>query len=303
MAHNNWGDTVAARVKERGALVAGIDPVYEDIPDCFKRGQQDLAGQVKSFQDYNSFLIDTIADSIGFIKLQSAFFEALGSPGIDVLARVMAHARQKGLCIILDAKRGDISSTAAAYARAYLTPATQTWHSDLEADCLTINPFLGPDTVEPFLECAKKYGKGLFILVKTSNAGGAWIQDMNVGGETVSQRIAAKIDHWSRDCMGHEGLSAIGAVVGATFPEEGARLRDIMPRSIFLVPGIGAQGGEARTIDMLRRGREDSVLVPVSRGITKVDNLSIALDEYRGIIIDRIKSFQKSLQQSGGTSC
>ena len=286
--YENWGDVVTEGVKQHGSLVVGIDPVYEDIPDCFKNGKQGLAGQVQCLQDYNAFLIDTIAPHVGFIKLQSAFFEAHGSPGIDALARVMAYARQKDLRIILDAKRGDITSTAAAYARAYLTPAG----SDLEADCLTINPFLGPDTVEPFVECARKYGKGLFILVKTSNPGGGWIQDVSTDGETVSERIAAKIDLWSQDCMGRSGLSSIGAVVGATFPEEGVRLRDIMPHSIFLMPGIGAQGGEARTLDMLRRGREESVLIPISRGITKVDNLSVTPDEYRRTITDRIKSFQ-----------
>jgi len=287
MAYENWGDIVTEVVARQGSLVVGIDPVYEDIPACFRK-----ADPVQCLQDYCVFLIDTITPHVGFIKPQSAFFEAFGSPGVEALARVMAYARKKGLRIILDAKRGDISSTAAAYARAYLTPEVG---SDLEADCLTINPFLGTDTVEIFVDCAKKYGKGLFILVKTSNPGGGWIQDIATDGKTVSERIAAQIDVWSQDCTGSSGLSSVGAVVGATFPAQGLRLRDLMPRSIFLLPGIGAQGGEVQAVNALRRGREASVLVPISRGIAKVENISVPLDEYRQTIIDRVKSFKALL--------
>ncbi len=236
MGYENWGDIVTESVGRHGSLVAGIDPIHEDIPGCFKNNKND---QIKCLQDYTAFLIDIIAPHVGFIKPQSAFFEALGSPGVDVLARVMAYARQKGLRIILDAKRGDISSTAAAYASAYLTSEAG---SDLEADCLTINPFLGTDTVEPFLDCAKKYGKGLFVLVKTSNPGGGWIQDLKVDGKTVSERIAAQIELWSQDCTGASGLSSIGAVVGATFPEDGVRLRDLMPHAIFSAAGHRRSG-------------------------------------------------------------
>jgi orotidine-5'-phosphate decarboxylase len=289
MAYGNWGDIVTEGVGRHGSLMVGIDPVYEDIPDCFKSGKSDA---VQCLQDYCVFLIDTIAPHVGFIKPQSAFFEAFGSAGVGVLARIMAHARQKGLRIILDAKRGDISSTAAAYARAYLTPGIG---SDLEADCLTVNPFLGTDTVDIFVDCARKYGKGLFILVKTSNPGGEWLQDIVVGGKTVSERIATQINLWSEDCMGASGLSPIGAVVGATFPEQGLRLRELMPRSIFLLPGIGAQGGEVQAVNALRKGREASVLVPISRGIAKVDNVSLPLEEYRKTITDRVKSFKALL--------
>jgi orotidine-5'-phosphate decarboxylase len=288
MGYENWGDIVTEGVAKRGSLVVGIDPAHSDIPDCFKSGKHD---PVQVLQDYSVFLIDTVAVHVGFIKPQSAFFEAYGSLGVDVLARVMAYARKKGLRIILDAKRGDISSTAAAYAQAYLTPSG----SDLEADCLTINPFLGTDTVEIFADCARKYGKGLFILVKTSNAGGGWIQDLAVDGKTVSERIADQINIWSQTCMGSSGLSPIGAVVGATYPEQGIRLRDLMPQSIFLLPGIGAQGGEAQAVNNLRRGREASVLVPVSRGITKVDDLSMSLGDYRKLVTERVKSFQTAL--------
>jgi orotidine-5'-phosphate decarboxylase len=285
----DWGDIVSEGVSRHGSLVVGIDPVHEDIPDCFKSAKRD---PVQCLQDYSTFLIDTIAPHVCFIKPQSAFFEAYGSAGVEVLARVMAYARRKGLRIILDAKRGDISSTAAAYARAYLTPGIG---SDLEADCLTINPFLGTDTVEIFVDCAKKYGKGLFVLVKTSNPGGEWIQDIVVGDKTVSERIAMQIDLWSQDCTGSSGLSPVGAVVGATFPEQGLRLRELMPRSIFLLPGIGAQGGEAKAVNDLRRGNEASVLVPISRGIARVETLSMPLDKYRATVVERIKSFKNTL--------
>lgn len=287
MSYENWGDIVTEGVAKHGSLVVGIDPVPEDIPACFKK-----ADPLQTLHDYSHFLIDAIADDVGFIKPQSAFFEAFGSKGVEVLARMMAYARQKGLRIIHDAKRGDISSTAAAYARAYLTPGVG---SDLEADCLTINPFLGTDTVDIFVECCKKYGKGLFVLVKTSNPGGGWIQDIASDGKTVSERVAAQIDKWSNDCTGTSGLSAVGAVVGATYPEQGLRLRDLMPRSIFLLPGIGAQGGEAKAVNDLRRGKEASVLVPISRGIAKIDNISISLDDYRKTVRERVTSFKAIL--------
>jgi len=160
---------------------------------------------------------------------------------------------------------------------------------------MTINPFLGPDTLEPFVKCASKYGKGLFVLVKTSNPGSGWLQDQEIDGACVSDRIARLVAEKAAETKGASGLGAVGAVVGATYPEDSKRLRSIMPDSIILAPGLGAQGGKAEDIQALRRQGASGVLVPVSRGITKVDDLSITRDAYAQLLRERVDQFKTSL--------
>jgi len=244
MKRFHWGDVVAEVTSKYGELVVGIDPVYENIPNCFKDLRKDSIGISNSFSAYIRLILETVKDRVGFVKFQSAFFEAIGSSGIRLLADAIYMAKSYGLMVILDAKRGDISSTSAAYAKAYLTPIEAGSYSDLEVDCITINPFLGADSVEPFLHCARTFGKGIFFLVKTSNPSAGWIQDSiaenNGEKQPISDRIARQVAEWSESCLGSQGLSSIGAVVGATFSSDAARLRAIMPNSIFLMPGIGA---------------------------------------------------------------
>ncbi|MDD3183124.1 MAG: orotidine-5'-phosphate decarboxylase [Alphaproteobacteria bacterium] len=292
----NWADFVGEKTKDRGELVLGIDPVLSDIPDCFKKSGASTPDAVR---DYVMFLLEMTADQVGFVKYQSAFFEALGAAGVAVLAESIAAAKRLGHGIILDAKRGDVGGTAAAYARAYLTPASACGLSDLEVDCMTINPFLGPETLEPFVDCAKKYGKGLFVLVKTSNPGAGWLQDKEIDGARVSDRIAQLVAGWAEETVGISGLSSIGAVIGATYPEDGRRLRGLMPNSIFLAPGLGPQGGKADGIASLRRTDGSGVLVPVQRGITKVDDLSITKDAYATLVQQRVQEYKTKLSQGG----
>lgn len=294
----SWADFVAAKTKERSELVLGIDPVISDIPDCFKKGGLSAQDAVR---DYVMFLLETTADQVGFVKYQSAFFETLGAAGITILATSIAEAKRRGHGVILDAKRGDVGGTAKAYARAYLTPSKAGGLSDLEVDCMTINPFLGPETLEPFVDCARKYGKGLFILVKTSNPGAGWLQDKEIDGQPISNRIAQHVAAWAQETIGSSGLSSIGAVVGATYPEDGRRLRTIMPSSIFLAPGLGPQGGKAENISALRRADSSGVLVPVQRGITKVDDLAITKDAYTALVRQRICEMKTQLSQGGET--
>ena len=155
---------------------------------------------------------------------------------------------------------------------------------------------MGPETLTPFVECSIKYGKGLFILVKTSNPGSGWLQDKKIDEEIISDRIAMLVAELSLKTIENSGLSSIGAVVGATYPEEGKRLRGIMNNSVILAPGIGAQGGNQEDIQALRRQGISGVLVPVSRGITKVDDLTITRDDYAGLIREQICFFKKSLK-------
>lgn len=292
MNANNWADFVAEKTKKRGNLVLGIDPLPADIPDCFKPNGTSIENAVRT---YIQFLLETTADQIGFIKYQSAFFEALGSTGVSILAESIRAAKKLGHGVILDAKRGDIIGTTTAYARAYLTPREKGGMSDLEVDCLTINPFLGPETLEPFVDCAKKYGKGLFVLVKTSNPGAGWLQDKEVDATRISDRIARLVAEWAQETIGESGLSPIGAVVGATYPEDGRRLRALMPNSIFLAPGLGPQGGKTESITALNRADGSGVLAPVQRGITKTNDLLIAKDAYAACVRQRIKDYKTKL--------
>ena len=284
----HWGDFVFQKSRTHTSFVLGIDPALKDIPLCFK---SNTTSPVEILKSYLSFLLETAGDLIGFIKPQSAYYEAFGSEGVKVLADLVKAAKQKGMGVILDAKRGDIGSTAAAYAQAYLTPDA----SDLEVDCLTINPFLGPETLEPFVDCARKYGKGLFVLVKTSNPGAGWLQDKKIDGARVSDRVAECVAAWAEETKGSSGLSSIGAVVGATMAEDGQRLRKIMPDSLFLAPGLGAQGGKAEDINILKRPDGSGVLVPVSRGIARFDDLGLSTDAYAVLIRERIAGFKAAL--------
>jgi orotidine-5'-phosphate decarboxylase len=203
------------------------------------------------------------------VKFQSAYFEACGLAGLTALSAGIRKARAAGIGVILDAKRGDIGATAAAYARAYLTPASAGGSGDFEADCLTVNPLMGPDTLEPFVECATRFGKGLFVLCRTSNPGAGWLQDKLTGNRLVSDRLADLIAAMGANANSDLRLNAVGAVVGATVPHEGRRLRQLLPRSIILAPGLGAQGGDAAAIHSLRGSTPGDLLIPVSRGLTR----------------------------------
>ncbi|WP_234851227.1 orotidine-5'-phosphate decarboxylase [Sinorhizobium meliloti] len=195
--------------------------------------------------------------------------------------------------VILDAKRGDIGATASADARAYLTPASEGGCGDFEADCLTVNPLMGPDTLEPFAECAKRYGKGLFVLCRTSNPGAGWLQDRMTGNRLISDHVAELIGGIGQGDV--EGLNAIGAVIGATVPHEGRRLRMLLPNTIILAPGLGAQGGDASSIHALRGNQLGDLLVPVSRGLVSVVDREISPADYRELILNRITTFKDAI--------
>jgi orotidine-5'-phosphate decarboxylase len=288
----HWGDLVAEKVARHGELVVGIDPVREHVPAAFDSGDPRSAAWLER---YVAFLLDTIAGHAGLVKFQAAFFEAWGSAGIRALALGIAMARAQGIGIIMDAKRGDIDSTAAAYAAAYLTPASAGGVSDLESDCLTVNPFLGPDTLEPLMRPVRAHGKGLFVLAKTSNPGSGWLQDKTVDGERVSDRVAMLVAELARETKGRSGLGAVGAVVGATYPEDGKRLRSLMPDSLLLAPGVGAQGASIENLRALRRAQGGGVLVPVSRGITKIADRAMSAADYAATIRKRIADFRTLL--------
>jgi len=212
-------------------------------------------------------MLDRLAGRVAIVKPQIAFFERLGWRGMQALDEVVAGARERDLLVLLDAKRGDIGSTARGYAEAYLGS-----EAALPVDALTVNPYLGLDTLEPFMKAAGETGGGVFVLVKTSNPGSGDLQDLRLGDQLLYERVAGALAGIAERMTGPEtGWSSLGAVVGATYPEVHRRIRELLPRALFLVPGYGAQGGGAR--DAVAgfapgpAGRLEGGLVNSSRGI------------------------------------
>jgi orotidine-5'-phosphate decarboxylase len=224
-------------------LCVGIDPHLALIPSVFRAGAM-LPGKPETAAAVESFclaLLDRVAGRVAVVKPQSAFFEALGPAGAGVLARVIEAARARGLLVLLDAKRGDVGSTAEAYAAAYLGEG-----APFAADALTLNAYLGLDSLDPFRAAAERSGAGLFVVLRSSNPGARDLQDLPVQGRPLYERVAEALAAQAGALRGAEtGWSGFGVVVGATWPEEGRRIRQILPHSLFLVPGYGAQGGSA----------------------------------------------------------
>ena len=210
-------------------------------------------------------MIDAVADLVPAVKPQLAFFEQYGVVGMQAFENTVLAAKQRGLLVIADGKRNDISSTAEAYANAY------PWESEaFDCDALTVTPYLGRDSLTPFVEACKKHGKGLFVVLKTSNPGSGDFQDqrLETTGRPLYESIASALHELGEDLVGESGYSSIGAVIGATFPEEGRRLRELMPRALILVPGYGAQGGSAKNAADCFNDDGLGAIVSSSRGIT-----------------------------------
>ena len=232
-------------------LVVGLDPRFNQLPPELANTRDKVPPEKKAelTAQFCCDIIDAVADFVPAVKPQAAFFEKLGWHGMVVLSKVVDYASQKGLITIMDAKRGDIGSTAQAYAQAYLgTKPKSVWG----CDSLTVNPYLGADSLEPFVETANTNGAGLFVLVKTSNPGSDTLQEKIVSGKNGEQKIysivAEHVQDLSHESAGESGYGNIGAVVGATYPEQLAELREKMPNTIFLIPGFGAQGGTEKDV-------------------------------------------------------
>jgi orotidine-5'-phosphate decarboxylase len=266
----HFADALIGRTRALGhPLCAGLDPHLDLIPPVFRRGEM-LPGAPETAGVVEEFLVavvDHLVDRVAIVKPQIAFFEQLGAAGIAVLERIIARARTRGLYVLLDAKRGDIGSTSQAYAQAYFAPG-----APCEVEAITLSPYLGLDSLEPFVRVAEARGRGLFVLVKTSNAGSGDLQDQEIKGRAVFEVVARSLEPLASRLVGPDtGWSSLGAVVGATYPEQAERIRELMPRSLFLVPGYGAQSASA--IDAVRsfvpgpNGREGGI-VNSSRGLT-----------------------------------
>lgn len=248
-------ELVAAK---KNPAVVGLDPVWERIPEEIKKSAAAEAANdpirtvAKGFLLFNKMIIDAVKDIVPAVKPQFAFYEQYGSAGIEALEETMAYARQQGLVVIGDGKRNDIGSTARAYAAGYLgkvSLADGSLRPIFDGDFLTVNPYLGTDGIEPFLAVCREEGKGIFVLVKTSNPSSGELQDiLDRNGEALYENAGKLVARWGQDLTGEKGYSAVGAVVAATYAKEAVKLREIMPDALFLVPGYGAQGGTAADV-------------------------------------------------------
>ena len=240
----------AVRTRKTPALV-GLDPRFELLPPQIVEKARSLETKeslvaCRAFAEFSCRLIDVVAPLVPAVKPQAAFFEQYGPPGFAALGQVVSHARKAGLIVILDAKRGDIGSTAEAYAAGLLGGASP--EHPWQADALTVSPYLGADTLDPFVKRANAVGGGIYVLVRTSNPGAATFQDVSQDGATVFERVAATVERLAASTADADGYGCVGAVVGATYPEELKALRAAMPHAPLLVPGYGSQGGTAADV-------------------------------------------------------
>jgi len=249
----NFADLLLGKIEEKqNPSCVGLDPIFEKIPQQIKEEAKGkfgptFEGIAQSFLEFNKRIIDSVADVVPAVKPQMAFYEKYGSFGVRAFEETVKYAHKKGLVVIEDAKRGDIGSTAEAYSSGHLGRVAS-WKGEeagYDVDCITVNPYLGIDGVKPFIEDVKKYGKGIFILVKTSNPSSGELQDLDYGNKKICDVVAELVNKWGEGTEGTRNYRPIGAVVGATYPQEAVKLRRIMEKSIFLVPGYGAQGGTA----------------------------------------------------------
>jgi orotidine-5'-phosphate decarboxylase len=263
-------DRLADAVRRTGtALCVGLDPRWESLPKTV-RDRHPPTRPDAALADFSFRVLELVRPYCGVVKPQAAFYELFGPHGMTVMKEVLGAARQMGFVTILDAKRGDIASTAQAYADAAFCGYQVNGHKHRvwDADALTVNPYLGDDSVEPFVLAAAKGKRGLFVLVRTSNPGGGLFQNLVCDGKPVYRHVADAVARWGAGSAGACGLGAVGAVVGATHPRELAELRAALPEAWLLVPGYGAQGGTAADVRAALRPDGLGAVVNSSRGVT-----------------------------------
>lgn len=298
---------LVAKIKKTGApVVVGLDPMLDYVPEhilkkSFEKYGETLEGAGDAIFEFNKGIIDATYDLIPAVKPQIAMYEQFGIPGMVAFKRTVDYAKSKDLVVIGDVKRGDIGSTSAAYATAHLGGVNVGLHNlkGFDEDFATVNPYLGTDGIKPFIEVCKEENKGLFILVKTSNPSSGEFQDQLIDGKPLYEKVAEKVAEWGEAHMGDD-YSYVGAVVGATYPEVGKVLREVMPKAYILVPGYGAQGGTADGLKPYFNEDGLGAIVNSSRGIIcayknekyeKFGKQNYA-DASRAAVIDMIEDLQ-----------
>ncbi len=291
----NFADRLDEAVTRKSStLCVGLDPRIDLLPPELVIGlKPGRAGRARAYERFCEGVIDAVADEAVAVKPQVAFFEALGGYGITALEHVCEAARQRGLLVIADAKRGDIGSTAEAYAEAWLAPRDD---GEAVADALTVNPYMGGDSLDPFLAACGR-GAGVFVLARTSNPGGSDLQQQPLAdGRQLWERTAELIAQWGAGLVGECGLSSVGAVVGATHPDAVQRARELMPQQVLLLPGVGAQGGSAGDLAAAFRDHPAGGLVVAARSVI------YAWRERRGDWQQSVRAAAAELRQATPTS-
>ncbi len=268
-------DKLIDKIKETGnPSVVGLDPRLNFIPTYitdkyFEKYGSTPKAVAKSMLKFNKKIIDAVFDIVPAVKPQIAMYERYGIEGLKAYDKTCKYAQSKGLIVIGDIKRSDIASTAEAYSDGHIgkVDINGTEFDSFAQDFITLNPYLGSDSITPFLKDCEAYEKGLFVLAKTSNPNSGEIQDLLVDGTPIYEKVAALIEKWGESTVGQYGYSSVGAVVGATHPEQAKRLREVMPHTFFLVPGYGAQGGKAEDLAVCFDKDGIGAIVNSSRGI------------------------------------
>lgn len=273
----NFADRLNKAIKDKGSCVCvGLDPRLAKIPSfiqekALKENKNKFTAAAEALIEFNKGIIDAVCDLVPAVKPQVAFYEIFGEEGMRAYRQTIEYAHTKNLIVIADVKRNDIGSTAQAYADSYLGTVDVFGEEQpvFDADAITITPYLGWDGIKPFAEKCAEYKKGIFILVKTSNPSSGDIQDLQMqpDGKSIYEIMGMLVESWGAGDIGESGYNPIGAVVGATYSDQAARLREIMPNSIFLVPGYGAQGGGAQDVKPCFNKDGLGAIVNSSRGI------------------------------------
>ncbi len=259
--------------KMNAPVVVGLDPMLSYIPEhilkkAYAEFGETLEGAAEAVFEYNKGIVDAIHDIVPAVKPQVAMYEQFGVPGMIAFKKTVDYCKSKDLVIIGDIKRGDIGSTSEAYAVGHIgrVKVGSNSYVPFDEDFVTVNPYLGSDGVNPFIKVCKEENKGIFVLVKTSNPSSGEFQDRLIDGRPLYELVGEQVAKWGEECMGN-GYSYVGAVVGATYPEQGKILRKLMPKTLILVPGYGAQGGQGK--DLVHYFNEDGLgaIVNSSRGI------------------------------------
>ncbi len=291
----NFADRLITAIRQKHSpCIVGLDPRVENMPTFVLSAIDTDDGLRRTIATFHRLVIDSIADLIPAVKPQTAFFEQYGIPGILALADTIGYARSRGLLVIVDGKRNDIGSTAEAYARAFLGGG----HPSLQGDALTVSPYLGRDSLLPFVDACQKHGTGIFVLVKTSNRGSGDLQDLTLAGEakTIYDKVAELVASLGETVLGSSGYSSIGAVVGATYPEQAAQIRGRMPKAIILVPGYGAQGGTAQDVVPCFHPGGLGAIVSASRSITyELPNRHISEVDFQSLVRARVEKMNAAI--------